>query len=512
MLYFSRPYGIIYEKGKIRRIKMKKIRLILAFILSVLALCIFASCTPIEPDEIDPNKTYTVSFDTDGGSEIPSQTVKRNESATLPDEPTKYGYTFAGWYSGSIAWDFDEYKIRKDTVLTAKWTVGSHTVSFIFEENGLETSEDRLVNHNATIKKLPTRPTKEGFVFGGWYYYGTSDKFDENEPVVEDITLVAKWACLVTFDMNAQGDAYVEQTAAKQVELGATLYESELGTPERENYKFDGWTYEDGTPWDSARPIEGNITLVAKWLKLCWVSFNTNGGERIEPYQVLEGTVIREPEIPYHYGHYFTGWYSKVDEFTLAEHDFTKPVTSNVKIEAKWVVRNANLIYDDQTHMNVILPSNYTLSVGTIITPLTQRLNSYLHFDVNVGSASELPLTVKDVEIVIGRSDREISTLAYEALERMPKSNPTDLRYMIFVDTVHVQATTTRSICIAYDEDADNLAMRLAINAFIENYLSSDTLILGRGTYLATTVNPLDYIQPSSAEYAIIDFSKKENA
>ena len=67
---------------------------------------------------------YTVKFDTDGGSEIASQTVKANETASEPETPEKEGYKFDGWYTDKeliTAYDFSA-KITKSFTLYAKWT------------------------------------------------------------------------------------------------------------------------------------------------------------------------------------------------------------------------------------------------------------------------------------------------------------------------------------------------------------------------------------------------------
>ncbi|MDO5311517.1 MAG: InlB B-repeat-containing protein, partial [Clostridia bacterium] len=67
---------------------------------------------------------YTVKFDTDGGSEIASQTVKVNGTASEPKTPEKEGYIFDGWYTdGSLTEEFDfATKLTKSITLYAKWT------------------------------------------------------------------------------------------------------------------------------------------------------------------------------------------------------------------------------------------------------------------------------------------------------------------------------------------------------------------------------------------------------
>lgn len=73
--------------------------------------------------EVDENNTitYNVSFDTDGGSNIESQVIKKDEIVTKPKNPTKNGYNFIEWQLNDKAFDFNT-KISKDITLKAKWT------------------------------------------------------------------------------------------------------------------------------------------------------------------------------------------------------------------------------------------------------------------------------------------------------------------------------------------------------------------------------------------------------
>ena len=63
---------------------------------------------------------YTVTFDSEGGSEIRSKKVGENGSVIEPSAPTKEGYTFLGWYLNDEKFDFNT-KITSDITLTAKW-------------------------------------------------------------------------------------------------------------------------------------------------------------------------------------------------------------------------------------------------------------------------------------------------------------------------------------------------------------------------------------------------------
>ena len=64
--------------------------------------------------------TYTVSFNSYGGSSVESQVVKKGETATMPENPTKEGYEFVGWELNGYAYDFGS-PITKDITLVARW-------------------------------------------------------------------------------------------------------------------------------------------------------------------------------------------------------------------------------------------------------------------------------------------------------------------------------------------------------------------------------------------------------
>ncbi len=69
--------------------------------------------------------TYTVTFDSTGGSEVDAQPVAYGEKAKKPAAPQKTGYAFGGWYLGDTKYDFAAV-VTEDMTLTAKWTVCGH--------------------------------------------------------------------------------------------------------------------------------------------------------------------------------------------------------------------------------------------------------------------------------------------------------------------------------------------------------------------------------------------------
>lgn len=117
---------------------MKKI--VLTVLVAALLLLTFVGCAP---------KTFTVTFDTDGGSTVAAQTVKEGEKATRPANPTKTDFEFDNWYTaktGGEVFDFDK-EVTGDVTVYARWTaVSAKTVTFkvnYVAADGLDDSHDK---------------------------------------------------------------------------------------------------------------------------------------------------------------------------------------------------------------------------------------------------------------------------------------------------------------------------------------------------------------------------------
>ena len=222
--------------------------------------------TVTEPDD-EPTvsvEKYSVKFNSDGGSAVKTQYVEVNKRATKPTNPTKDGYTFKGWYLNGVEYNFNS-KVTKDITLKAKWeenkvTVVKYTVTF--DSKGGNTIKAQTVDANAKALE-PSEPTRDGFVFKGWYL-GTT-KFDFNSKVTKNITLVAKWeeaeveTVTYTVVFNSDGGSEVASQKVEENKL-ATKPEN----PTRTGYTFKGW-YLDGAEYKFDSKVTKDITLKATW-------------------------------------------------------------------------------------------------------------------------------------------------------------------------------------------------------------------------------------------------------
>ncbi|MGD9910254.1 MAG: DUF4886 domain-containing protein [Candidatus Izemoplasmatales bacterium] len=141
--------------------------------------------------------TFTVTFNTNGGSAINSIVVNENATCPEPAYPTKDGYTFAGWYleaTFETEWFFYTSTVTSDMTLYAKWDLVPIAYTVTFSTDGGTAVVSQPVEENETANR-PGNPAKEGFVFAGWYSdaaFTTLWDFG-NDQVTADTTLYAKW-------------------------------------------------------------------------------------------------------------------------------------------------------------------------------------------------------------------------------------------------------------------------------------------------------------------------------
>lgn len=177
---------------------MKK--LISMLFMAVLAVLTMTGCD----DEETVLQKYTVTFNSQGGSEVAPQAVYAGEKIVKPANPTKEKEYFVDWYKEAECtnvWDFENETVSQDITLYAKWTSIAYTVTF--ETNEGTPIEAQLVPEGTFATKPVPAPTKEGYLFEGWYTEQTmTNLFDFYTPITKDITLYAKWMDIssITFD------------------------------------------------------------------------------------------------------------------------------------------------------------------------------------------------------------------------------------------------------------------------------------------------------------------------
>ena len=273
-------------------------------------------------------------FTADGES-ISTQTIDRGGKFTKPAAPSKENHTFAGWYNGDEKFDFDADTTNAPNVLelVAKWDINQYTVKFVSDYGSFA---DQTIEHGKLIEtdKL-TIPKVEGYTFDGLYTTNDthSTEFDFTQPIKSNTTVYAKWTAKdyeVSF-VTEHGKAPTSQN----VPYNGTA--TDPGKLTEEGYTFVGW-YADDTytiKFDFTQPIKRNTTVYAKWTAKDYeVSFVTEHGKAPTSQNVPYNGTASDPGKLTAEGYTFIGWYT--DDTYSTEFDFTKPITGDTKVYAKW--------------------------------------------------------------------------------------------------------------------------------------------------------------------------------
>ena len=185
---------------------------------------------------------YTITFDTNGGSEIAPITQDYGTEITVPDNPTRKGYTFKGWDK-----EIPETMPADNITVKAQWEINQYTITF--DTNGGSEIVPITQDYGTEIT-APDHPTRKGYTFKGW------DKEIPETMPAENITVKAQWKInqyTITFDTNG-GSEIAPITQDYGTEITAP------DNPTRKGYTFKGWDKEI----PETMPAE-NITITARW-------------------------------------------------------------------------------------------------------------------------------------------------------------------------------------------------------------------------------------------------------
>ena len=277
---------------------------------------------------------YTITFDTNGGSEIAPITQDYGTQITAPDNPTRKGYTFKGWDK-----EIPKTMPAENITVKAQWEINQYTITF--DTNGGSEIAPITQDYGTEIT-APDNPTRKGYTFKGW------DKEIPETMPAENITVKAQWEInqyTITFDTNG-GSEIAPITQDYGTEITAP------DNPTRKGYTFKGWDKEI----PETMPAE-NITVKAQWeINQYTITFDTNGGSEIAPITQDYGTEITAPDNPTRKGYTFKGWDKEIPETMPAE---------NITVKAQWEINQYTITFDTNGGSEI---APITQDYGTEIT------------------------------------------------------------------------------------------------------------------------------------------------
>ena len=287
---------------------------------------------------------FTLTFDTQGGDPVESQTVEIGDAVKKLPTPVREGYTFLGWFDaaegGNPVKSIDA--MTGDVTLYAQWEKkedpteptdpDKETFTLTFDAQGGTTVKAQKVEEGAAVTNLP-KTEREGYKFLGWFDAAEGgNRVTRINAMSGDMTLYAQWkekdptdpedpektVHTVTFDTRGG-----EEIPAQEVKDGEGLME--LPTPVREGYTFLGWfdAAEGGNQVEFLQEVFDDVTLYAQWeaedpedpeKQVFTLTFDTQGGETIAPMEVTEGDAVTNLPTPAREGYAFLGWFDAVED------------------------------------------------------------------------------------------------------------------------------------------------------------------------------------------------------
>jgi uncharacterized repeat protein (TIGR02543 family) len=315
-------------------------------------------------DDINDNG-YTITYQTNGGSQISSVTKKYKEKLSAPANPVRVGYTFEGWYSDEKLKEKYSFTTMpaNNLILYAKWTANTNT------QYRVEHYQQNLQNDGYTLYTVDTltgvtdeNVTAVAKSFEGFTYYSGVKDTIATGTITADGSLVLRLyynrnSYSLTFKPDNGGEDIV-----KMMKFGSAV---SAPTVVKTGYTFQGWDQSVEATMPAA-----NITYTARWTPSYYtIRFNTNGGSSISNITQVYGAVVNAPETPTRSGYQFVGWYS--DEALTLPYSFGTMPADNITIYAKW--ENTIVVVDD------ILEAEAAVVSGSAIAEQSQYASGGAH-------------------------------------------------------------------------------------------------------------------------------------
>ena len=258
---------------------------------------------------------YTVTFDTDGGTDIPAITQDYGTDITAPAAPTKTGYTFAGWDK-----EIPATMPAENTVITAKWNVNKYTITFDTDGG---TDIPAITQDYGTDITAPAEPTKTGYKFAGW------DKEIPAAMPAEDTVITAKW--IPASDTSVKVEYYVESLTGEYV-LKNTLVDSATTDAEytAEIPAYDGFTF------DAAKSVitgivkaDSSLVLTVRYSRNIYTLSYTVDGKAHTSLTYKFGETVTAAAAPEKTGYTFSGWQGVPETMPAKDVEASGTFTAN---------------------------------------------------------------------------------------------------------------------------------------------------------------------------------------
>ena len=251
--------------------------------------------------------TFTISFETFGGTNITPIALEYNQDIVLDTNVSKLGYEFRAWYKDSLFTTiFKDTKMPAENLtLYARYNLVNYNITYNLD--GGDNPNPYTYNIESSITLQDSY--KEGSTFIGWYSEATfENKIETIENRTGNIELFARFSTNVyDIEFNTNGGNAINTIHAE--------YNDIITLPDgvKEGYEFEGWFKDSSfeTPVTKEYTVLGNVVLFAKFEAITYtITYNLNGGANgTNPatYTIETSTITLENATKN--GYTFQGWY-----------------------------------------------------------------------------------------------------------------------------------------------------------------------------------------------------------
>ncbi|MBR0384175.1 MAG: InlB B-repeat-containing protein, partial [Eubacteriaceae bacterium] len=333
-----------------------------------------------------------ITFDTQGGTVLPTQFVRSGQKITKPNDPQKTGYVFEGWYTDpehKARWNFNDPATDSIT-LYANWRLNQYKLTLdpntgTFSDGSSAKKEKNTIQYGADLSQyLETVTPPSGKKFIGWFsghsmadadhQYTAKDKMPAH-----NLTLVAQYCDYRCIYFDANGGKLSIQDPLVEVIDGQPITPPEVT---RTGYKFDYWYLDDASQEFNFNNISWADGETVKVLKAKWepnpltITLDANSGKFSDQsstkthHAFYDDTAISfgntDPKQsiydldnrPTKEGYFFVGWYTDPTKETDTYVDGSQPLTENITYYAHWTPAPGIVVMFETFGGSTVQPQN----------------------------------------------------------------------------------------------------------------------------------------------------------
>ncbi len=287
-------------------------------------------------------------------------------------EPTRDGYTFAGWLINGAEEAVKEIVAGSEGVLNcvAKWEENKYNVTYDLVEGQLPEGKTNPADYLADAEVTLVEPVKKGHTFAGWLVNGT--EIEGNVlPTDKYVDLEVK----ATWTVNTYKITYVDNSATKNENAKEFTFGKGYTfiAPVKAGYEFQGWFTDEAYTAENkleavAADCDKDVTVYAKWALITFtVTLDVNGGDSLDnvTYTIVSDTIVLEKAT--RTGYTFKGWFNGETEVK----EIVSGSEGNLTLVAKWEANTYKIEYETNNAQTNENANTFTFDKGyTFIAPV----------------------------------------------------------------------------------------------------------------------------------------------